>query len=150
MKKQTKQLMVFVLAILLVIGWAMWPRSLERLILKHYTATDFSTIEQFNVRWTPPNAVQDYAADAYPHWTLEEELTQPILDILRKATVSRPSRRNWQVIGDEGNYNLVAWCFNLHINQDGTIQVWNTNYRLDQTSFAELWAILRESTPETY
>ena len=150
MKKQTKQLMVFVLAILLVIGWAMWPRSLERLILKHYTATDFSTVEQFQVLWTPPNAVQDYAADAYPSWTLEKELTQPILDILRKATVSRPSGNTMLIIGDEGNYNLVAWCFNLHINQDGTIQVWNTNYRLDQTSFAELWATLRESTPETY
>ena len=135
MKKQTKQLMVFVLAILLVIGWAMWPRSLERLILKHYTATDFSTVEQFQVLWTPPNAVQDYAADAYPSWTLEEELTQPILDILRKATVSRPSRRNWQVIGDEGNYNLVAWCFNLHINQDGTIQVWKTAKKRHMKSF---------------
>ena len=150
MRKQTKQLVVFALAILLVIGWAMWPRSLERLILKHHAAADFSTVEQFQVLWTPPNAVQDYAADAYPHWTLEEELTQPILDILRKATISRPSRRNWQAVGDEGNYNLVAWCFNLHISQDGTIQVWNTNYRLDRTSFAELWAILRESTPETY
>ena len=150
MKKQTKQLVFFALAILLVIGWAMWPRSLERLILKHHAAADFSTVEQFQVLWTPPNAVQDYAADAYPHWTLEKELTQPILDILRKATVSRPSRRNWQVVGDEGNYNLVAWCFNLHISQDGTIQVWNTNYRLDRASFAELWAILRESTPETY
>lgn len=150
MRKQTKQLVVFALAVLLVIGWAMWPRSLERLILKHHAAADFSTVEQFQVLWTPPNAVQDYAADAYPHWTLEEELTQPILDILRKATISRPSRRNWQAVGDEGNYNLVAWCFNLHISQDGTVQVWNTNYRLDRASFAELWAILRESTPETY
>ena len=150
MRKQTKQLVVFALAILLVIGWAMWPRSLERRILKHHAAADFSTVERFQVLWTPPNAVRDYDAGAYPSWTLEEELTQPILDILRKATISRPSRRNWQAVGDEGNYNLVAWCFNLHISQDGTIQVWNTNYRLDRTSFAKLWAILRESTPETY
>ena len=150
MKKETKQRLIFWLAVLLVILWILWPRSLERLILKHYTATDFSTVEQFQVLWTPQNAVKDYPADGYPTWVLEEELTQPILDILRKATVSRPSQRNWQAVGDEGNYNLVAWCFNLHISQDGTVQVWNTNYRLDRTSFAELWAILRESTPETY
>ena len=87
MKKQTKQLVVFVLAILLVIGWAMWPRSLERRILKHHAATDFSTVEQFQVLWTPPNPVRDYDAGAYPSWTLEEELTQPILDILEKYQV---------------------------------------------------------------
>ena len=103
MKKQTKQLVFFALAILLVIGWAMWPRSLERLILKHHAAADFSTVERFQVLWTPPNAVRDYDAGAYPSWTLEEELTQPILDILRKATISRPSRRNWQAVGDEGD-----------------------------------------------
>ena len=148
MKKQTKQLVVFVLAILLVIGWAMWPRSLEGLILKHHTATDFSTIEQFNVRWTPPNAVQDYAADAYPHWTLEKELTQPILDILRKATVSRPSGNTMLIIGDEGIYDLSTWCFHVSITTQGEIQVWNTVYKLDRKSFNAIWSILTESNPE--
>ena len=150
MEKQTKQLVVFALAILLVIGWALWPRPLERRILKHHDAADFSTVERFQVLWTPPNAVRDYDAGAYPQWMLEETFTQPILEILQRATISCPRRRNWQAIGDEGNYNLVAWCFNLHINQDGTVQVWNTNYRMDRTSFEELWAILRQSTPETY
>jgi len=148
MKKQTKQLAVFVLAILLVIGWAFWPRSLERLILKRYTATDFSTVEQFQILWTPPNPVRDYDAGAYPSWTLDKELTQPILDILRKATVSRPTGNRSLVIGDEGNYNLVAWSFNLHITQRGEIQVWNDVYRLDRKSHAALWNILTESNPE--
>ncbi len=147
MKKQTKQLLIFGLAILLVIGWAFWPRSLERLILKHYTATDFSTVERFQIMWTPPNAVADYAADGYPTWMLEEELTQPILDILQKATVSRPTGNRSLVIGEDGNYNLIAWCFNLHITQRGEIQVWNTVYKLDRKSFDALWAIFTESNP---
>ena len=150
MKKETKQLAVFVLVILLVIGWAFWPRSLERLILKRYTATDFSTVEQFQILWTPPNPVRDYDAGAYPSWMLDKELTQPILDILRKATVSRPTGNRSLVIGDEGNYNLVAWSFNLHITQRGEIQVWNNVYKLDKASFAELWAILTENNPERY
>ena len=58
MKKETKQRLIFWLAVLLVILWILWPRSLERLILKHYTATDFSTVEQFQVLWTPQNAVK--------------------------------------------------------------------------------------------
>ena len=148
MKKETKQLAVFVLVILLVIGWAFWPRSLERLILKRYTATDFSTVEQFQILWTPPNPVRDYDAGAYPSWTLDKELTQPILDILRKATVSRPTGNRSLVIGDEGNYNLVAWSFHLHITQRGEIQVWNNVYRLDRKSHAALWNILTESNPE--
>lgn len=147
MKKQTKQLVIFALAILLVIGWAFWPRSLERLILKHYTATDFSAVEQFNVRWTPPNAVEDYAADAYPAWTLDEELTQPILDILRKATVNRPTGDTRLIIGEEGIYDLSTWGFHLSVTQQGKIQVWNTVYRLDRKSFDALWAILIESNP---
>ena len=131
-----------------MIGWAFWPRSLERLILKRYTATDFSTVEQFQILWTPPNPVRDYDAGAYPSWTLDKELTQPILDILRKATVSRPTGNRSLVIGDEGNYNLVAWSFHLHITQRGEIQVWNNVYRLDRKSHAALWNILTESNPE--
>ena len=88
MKKATKQRLIFWTVILLVMVWILWPRSLERLILKHYTATDFSTIEQFQVCWTPPNPVKDYDAGAYPNWTLEKDLTQSILEILQKATVS--------------------------------------------------------------
>ena len=88
MKKATKQRLIFWTVILLVVVWILWPRSLERLILKHYTATDFSTIEQFQVCWTPPNPVKDYDAGAYPNWTLEKDLTQSILEILQKATVS--------------------------------------------------------------
>ena len=147
MKKQTKQLVIFALAILLVIGWAFWPRALEKRILKRDTAADFSAVEQFNVRWTPPNAVEDYAADAYPTWTLEEELTQPILDILRKATVNRPTGDTRLLIGEEGIYDLSTWGFHLSVTQQGEIQVWNTVYRLDRKSFDALWAILTESNP---
>lgn len=147
MKKQTKQLLIFALAILLVIGWAMWPRSLERLILKYHAAADFSNIERFNVWWTPPDPVA-YDVDSYPHWTLDEELTQPILHILRKATVSRPTGDSRLVIGDEGVYDLSTWCFHLPITMRGEIQVWNSVYRLDQRSFDALWAILTESNPE--
>lgn len=150
MKKETKQRLIFWLAVLLVILWILWPRSLERLILKHYTATDFSTVEQFQVLWTPQNAVKDYPADGYPTWVLEEELTQPILDILRKATVSCPTGNRSLMVGDEGNYNLIAWSFSLYITQRGEIQVWNNVYKLDKVSFAELWAILTENNPERY
>ena len=148
MKKQTKQLVIFALAILLVIGWAFWPRSLEKRILKRDTAADFSAVEQFNVRWTPPNAVEDYAADAYPAWTLDEELTQPILDILRKATVNRPTGDTRLIIGDEGIYDLSTWCFHVSITTQGEIQVWNTVYKLDRKSFNAIWSILTESNPE--
>ena len=88
MKKATKQRLIFWTVILLVVVWILWPRSLERLILKHYTATDFSTIEQFQVFWTPPNAVQDYDAGAYPNWTLEKDQTQSILEILQWKTAT--------------------------------------------------------------
>ena len=149
MKKATKQRLIFWTVILLVVIWILWPRSLERLILKHYTATDFSAVEQFQVFWTPPNAVQDYDADAYPNWTLEKDQTQPILDVLQKATVSCPTGNRSLVIGEEGNYNLVTWCFNLHLTQRGEIQVWNNIYKLDRKSFVALWTILRESNSET-
>lgn len=148
MKKQTKHLLIFALTILLVIGWAMWPRSLEKLILKRYAAADFSSVEQFHVLWTPRNAVQDYEADAYPNWTLEKELTQPILNILRKATVSRPTGDNRLIIGEEGNYELAAWCFDMDLTQLGEIRVGNSVYKLDRKSHDALWTILTESKPE--
>lgn len=148
MKKETKQRLIFWLAILLVIFWAMWPRSLERLILKRYTATDFSAVEDFQVMWTSPNAVADYEAGKYPTWRLEEDLTQSVLDILQRATVSRPTGNRRLVIGDEGIYDLTTWCFDLDITQRGEIQVWNTVYKLDRKSHAALWAILTESNPE--
>ena len=148
MKKETKQRLVFWTVILLVVIWILWPRSLERLILKHYTATDFSAVEQFQVFWTPPNAVQDFGAGAYPSWTLEKDQTQSILEILQKATVSCPTGNRALVIGEEGNYNLVTWCFNLHLTQRGEIQVWNNIYKLDRQSNDALWNILTESNPE--
>ena len=94
--------------------------------------------------------MKDYPADGYPTWVLEEELTQPILDILRKATVSCPTGNHSLMVGDEGNYNLIAWSFSLYITQRGEIQVWNNVYKLDKVSFAELWAILTENNPERY
>ena len=148
MKKETKQRLIFWLAILLVILWILWPRSLERLILKYHAAADFSTVEQFQVVWTPQNAVRDYAADAYPSWILEEEQSRQVLEILRNATVSCPTGSRSLVIGEEGNYNLAAWSFNLHITQRGEIQVWNNVYKLDGKSHAALWEILTESNPE--
>ena len=146
MKKQTKQLLIFALAILLVIGWAMWPRSLERLILRRYTASDFSTLEWLNVTWTPPNAV-DYSFEMYPKWTLDQEQTQQVLEILKKARVNRPVNRGWLLIGDQGNYELRGWFFNIELTQARVVRVWNTNYLLDRRSHAALWEIFSDTNP---
>ena len=148
MKKETKQRLVSWTVVLLVVVWILWPRSLERLILKRYTATDFSAIEQFQVRWTPPNAVQDFDAGAYPSWTMGKDQTQSILEILQKATVSCPTGNRSLVIGEEGNYELVTWCLHLRLTQRGEIQVWNNIYKLDRQSNDALWNILTESNPE--